>query len=68
MLAVADAFETLQTPTEHRPAFAQWSAIEEIERGMGRTFATPVVKALRRLVGAPQRTTTAGGALRFMHG
>lgn len=66
VLAVADAFETLQTPTEHRPAFARWSALEEIERGAGRTFATTVVKALRRLVSTPERTSTASDALRFI--
>ncbi|MGH7754541.1 MAG: HD domain-containing protein, partial [Gemmatimonadales bacterium] len=47
ILAVADAFETLQIPTLHRPAFAPWSAIEEIERGTGRTFARDVVRSLR---------------------
>src|SRR5436190_5685497 len=44
--AVADAFETLQTPTATRQTFAPWTALEEIERGAGPTFATEVVKAL----------------------
>jgi len=47
VLAVADAFETLQTPTAARQAFAPWTALEEIERGAGTTFASEVVKALR---------------------
>lgn len=55
ILAVADAFETLQTPTDYRQAFARWSALEEIERGAGRTFSTPVVRALRRVVAQPER-------------
>lgn len=48
ILAVADAYETLQTPTPTRQAFAPWSALEEIERGAGTTFATEVVKSLRK--------------------
>lgn len=48
ILAVADAYETLQTPTPTRQAFAPWTALEEIERGAGSTFATEVVKALRK--------------------
>ncbi|HEU4993325.1 MAG TPA: HD domain-containing protein [Gemmatimonadaceae bacterium] len=49
ILAVADAYETLQTPTPARQAFAPWTALEEIERGAGTTFASEVVKALRRV-------------------
>lgn len=49
VLAVADAFETLQTPTPNRPAFAPWNALEEIERGGGQAFGTDVVRALRRV-------------------
>lgn len=48
ILAVADAFETLQTPTPTRQAFAPWTALEEIERGAGNTFASEVVTALRK--------------------
>ena len=48
ILAVADAYETLQTPTPTRQAFAPWTALEEIERGAGTTFATEIVKALRK--------------------
>lgn len=48
ILAVADAYETLQTPTPTRQAFAPWTALEEIERGAGGTFATEVVKSLRK--------------------
>ncbi|HET7631323.1 MAG TPA: HD domain-containing protein [Gemmatimonadaceae bacterium] len=47
ILAVADAYETLLTPTETRPAFAPWNALEEIDHSAGRTFATDVVHALR---------------------
>ncbi len=49
ILAVADAYETLQTPTPVRQAFAPWTALEEIERGAGTTFASDVVKALRKV-------------------
>ena len=48
ILAVADAYETLQTPTPTRQAFAPWTALEEIERGAGTTFATEIVKSLRK--------------------
>ena len=48
ILAVADAYETLLTPTSTRQAFAPWTALEEIERGIGSTFASEVVKALRK--------------------
>ena len=47
ILAVADAYETLQTPLPTRQAFAPWTALEEIERGAGTAFASEVVKALR---------------------
>jgi len=52
ILAVADAYETLQTPTPTRQAFAPWTALDEIQRGAGSTFATEVVDALRRLATA----------------
>ena len=48
-LVVADAYVTLLTATPTRPAFAPWTAIEEIERGAGQTFGTTAVKALRRV-------------------
>ena len=48
ILAVADAYETLQTPTPTRQAFAPWTALEEIERGAGTTFATEIVTSLRK--------------------
>jgi hypothetical protein len=51
VLAVADAYETLQLPTATRPAFPTWAALDEIERGMGLTFATDVVRALRGSAG-----------------
>ena len=50
ILAVADAYETLLTPSDTRPAFAPWNALEEIDRGAGRTFATEVVQALRHTI------------------
>lgn len=49
ILAVADAYETLQTPTPTRQAFAPWTALDEIQRGAGATFATEVVDALRKI-------------------
>jgi hypothetical protein len=49
ILAVADAYETLQTPTPTRQAFAPWTALDEIQRGAGVTFATEVVTALRKV-------------------
>jgi hypothetical protein len=48
ILAVADAYETLLTPTSSRQAFAPWTALEEIERGAGSTFASEVVQSLRK--------------------
>jgi hypothetical protein len=59
ILAVADAYETLQTPTPTRQAFAPWTAIEEIERGAGSTFASEVVRALRSAV-PPERVEHRG--------
>jgi hypothetical protein len=53
ILAVADAFETLQMATPVRPAFAKWTALEEVERGAGKTFARDAVKALRLVAGYP---------------
>ena len=49
ILAVADAYETLLSPTTTRQAFAPWTALEEIERGAGTTFATEVVHSLRKI-------------------
>jgi hypothetical protein len=54
ILAVADAFETLKLPTPNRQPFAPWNAFEEIEKGVGRIFATPVVDALREFALAPE--------------
>lgn len=55
VLAVADAYETLQSPTPNRPAFAPWTALEEIERGGGQTFGTEVVTSLRRVTAQQTR-------------
>jgi hypothetical protein len=54
ILAVADAFETLQMDTPSRSAFAPWHALEEIERGAGQAFDSQVVQALRRVASAPE--------------
>jgi hypothetical protein len=59
VLAVADAFETLQMPNPNRPPFSPWSAVEEIERGAGQIFATDVVRALKKLAATPERTVVA---------
>ena len=56
IIAVADAFETLQMPSPNRPPFSPWGAVEEIERGAGQIFATDVVRALRKLAAAPERS------------
>jgi hypothetical protein len=50
ILAVADAFETLQLHSTNRVPMSVWGALEEIERGEGTTFATKVVSALRSSV------------------
>lgn len=54
VLAVADGFETLQMATPVRPAFPKWSALEEVEKGSGKTFARDVVRALRAVAGKPE--------------
>jgi hypothetical protein len=54
ILAVADAFETLQMATPVRPAFPKWTALEEVEKGAGKTFARDVVKGLRSAAGGPE--------------
>ena len=53
ILAVADAYETLQLDSPLRPALAPWSALAEIEKGSGRVFASEAVQALRRVAGPP---------------
>lgn len=58
ILAVADAYETLQMPSPSRPPFSPWAAMEEIERGARTTFGTEVVQALRKVASAPDRQTT----------
>ena len=54
ILAVADAFETLQMATPVRAAFPKWSALEEVEKGGGKTFAKDAVRALRLVAGRPE--------------
>lgn len=56
ILAVADAFETLQMATPVRPAFTRWSALEEVEKSAGKTFAREAVRALRVVAGRPEKT------------
>src|SRR3990172_2907494 len=58
ILAVADAFETLQIDSPMRPALAPWTAMAEIEKGAGRVFASEVVQVLRRVAGLPLRAET----------
>ena len=57
VLAVADSFETLQMATPVREAFPPWRALEEIEKGAGKTFARGAVRALRVVAGRPQVST-----------
>ncbi len=59
ILAVADAFETLQMATPVRAAFTRWSALEEVEKGSGKTFAREAVRALRVVAGRPEVTAPA---------
>jgi HD-GYP domain-containing protein (c-di-GMP phosphodiesterase class II) len=54
ILAVADAFETLQMATPVRPAFPKWRALEELEKGAGKTFAKDAVRVLRTIAGRPE--------------
>jgi response regulator RpfG family c-di-GMP phosphodiesterase len=54
VLAVADAFETLQMATPVRQAFTRWSALEEVEKSAGKTFAREAVRALRVVAGRPE--------------
>src|SRR3990172_3838473 len=54
LLAVADAFETLQMATPVRLAFPKWSELEEVEKGAGKTFAKDVVRALHSVAGRPE--------------
>lgn len=53
ILAVADAYETLQMASPNRPPFSPWGALEEIERGSGQTFGSEVVRALKKVANAP---------------
>ena len=46
-------------PTPVRPAFPKWSALEEVEKGAGRTFARDAVKALRNVAGRPESASSA---------
>ncbi len=59
ILAVADAFETLQMATSVRAAFPKWRALEEVEKGAGKTFAKDAVRALRAVAGRPESVAPA---------
>ena len=61
VLAVADSFETLQMATPVREAFPKWRALEEIEKGAGKTFAHDAVRALRVVSGRPEVMTPLAG-------
>jgi len=56
ILAVADAFETLQMATPVRAAFPKWTALEEVEKGAGKTFDREAVRTLRVVAGRPELT------------
>ena len=66
ILAVADAFETLQMATPVRPAFPKWSALEEVEKGAGKTFAKDAVRALRTVSARPEATADQQPGLRVV--
>ncbi len=66
ILAVADAFETLQMATPVRPAFPKWSALEEVEKGAGKTFAKDAVRALRTVSARPEATVDQQPGLRVV--
>ncbi|HEV2751369.1 MAG TPA: HD domain-containing phosphohydrolase [Gemmatimonadales bacterium] len=66
ILAVADAFETLQMATPVRPAFPKWSALEEVEKGAGKTFAKDAVRALRTVSARPEATADQQPSLRVV--
>ena len=61
ILAVADAFETLQMATPVRPAFPKWTALEEVEKGAGKTFAKDAVRALRSVAARPEAAAPEAG-------
>src|SRR2546422_10321941 len=62
VLAVADAFETLQMATPVRAAFPKWSALEEVEKGAGKTVAKDAGRGLRAVAGPPAGRGDGGGA------
>src|SRR2546423_15020934 len=59
ILAAADRFDTLPMATPVRAAFTRWSALEELEKGAGKTFAREAVRALRVVAGRPEVTAPA---------
>lgn len=60
ILAVADAFETLQMATPVRAALPKWAALEEVEKGAGKTFSRDPVRALRSVAGRPEASAGVG--------
>ena len=63
ILAVADAYETLQVPTDVRTAMPPFAALEELERGAGRTFGAEAVNALRRITARPEAAERLSGRI-----
>lgn len=59
ILAVADAFDTLQLASPGRPALTPWAALEELERSAGITFGSEVITALRQVALGPSRAVVA---------
>ena len=57
ILAVADAYQTLQLDSPLRPALPPWAALAEVEKGAGKVFASEVVQVLRRVAGLPPRAS-----------
>ena len=41
--------------TPVRPAFTRWNALEEVEKGAGKTFAREAVRGLRIVAGRPEK-------------
>lgn len=66
VLAVADAFETLQLPNEIRSGFPPFAALEEIERGAGRTFGSEAVRALRTVASRPEQAERSSGRIKLV--
>src|SRR5467141_295999 len=53
--------ENLQMATPVRPAFPKWTALEEVEKGAGKTFAKDAVRALRSVAARPEAAAPEAG-------